>query len=118
VAECSVRQDEAIVCLEGEKRRMMNLHKMHIKLLATRLFEETFQKIVKKTVKPYFEHAKIVIAYDLSRMKALFNFRKMIWVQDRRKSKKNLQKWYQLALKPTRIIKANCTLPIFFNRKE
>jgi len=41
VTECSVKQDEAVVCLEGEKRRMMNLHKMHIKLLATRLFEET-----------------------------------------------------------------------------
>lgn len=118
VTECSVKQDEAVVCLEGEKRRMMCLHRMHIKLLATRLFEETLQKIVKKTVKPYFEYARTVITNDLAKMKALFNFRKMIWVQDRRKSKKNLQKWYQLALKPTRILKANCTLPVFFNKKE
>lgn len=97
---------------------MTQMHQMHIKLLATRLFQETFQKIINKTLKPYFEHARDVIEFDLSKMKAFFNFRKMIWIQDRRLQKKNLQKWYQLALKPTRIIKAACTLPVFLNKKE
>jgi hypothetical protein len=63
---------------------MNKLHTMHIKLLATRIFEETFQKIVKKTVKPYFEYAREVINNDVGKMKAAYNLRKMIWTQNRR----------------------------------
>jgi hypothetical protein len=56
-----IRQEEAVMGLEGEKRRMQNMHRMHLKLLSTRLFESTINKSIKRAKESHFEHLQRVV---------------------------------------------------------
>jgi hypothetical protein len=47
--------------LEGEKRRMQNMHRMNLKILSTRLLELTINKSIKRAKETHFEHLKRVV---------------------------------------------------------
>ena len=55
VNEMQDKQDDAVVSLEGEKRRMVNMHTKHVKLLSTKLIKEALNRTIKRNRELAFE---------------------------------------------------------------
>ena len=99
---------------EGRKWQVDSLHRMHIKLLATRSFEETFQKIICENKRFVLGHMKYVTTGFVNQFGAVHKFRSVLLNSNRRIVKNAMQRWFRLACRPINMIKINEQLPRFF----
>ena len=99
---------------EGRKWQVDSLHRMHIKLLATRSFEETFQKIICENKRFVLGHMQYVTTGFVNQFGAVHKFRSVLLNSNRRIVKNAMQRWFRLACRPINMIKINEQLPRFF----
>ena len=88
------KHSEAVCGLEGEKRRFDLLHIKHVKLLSTRLMQEALKKTVKRNLELAFEQVERSTSVEKHQFGAVWKFRNVILMQERRRVKKSLQHWY------------------------
>lgn len=99
---------------EGARDKRFGLHRMHIKLLATRQLEEILQDVVQRSKKQSLQQMQWVTRGYVNQFGAVYRLRNLILHRNSKLAKNALAKWFKLACDPLMLIEQNRQIPEFF----
>ena len=101
---------------DGAKDRLGGMHRMHVKLLATRQLEETLQKAFDRSKKSSIDQMLWVTRGYVSQFGAVYRLRCLMLHRNQRQAKNALARWFKLACDPPMLMKQNKEIPEFFSK--
>jgi len=78
------------------------MHKMHVKLLSMRIFEETMQKVLSRNRELAFEQLQRTTEISAHKTGAVLAFRKVLLNTQYKYARRLLHKWFQLVCDPVK----------------
>jgi len=89
---------------EGARDQMGGLHRMHVKLIATRQLEESFRKAFNRTKKNSLEQMQWVTRGYVNQFGAVYRLRNLILHRNSKQAKNALARWFKLACDPLMLL--------------
>ena len=91
------------------------MHKMHVKLLSMRIFEETMQKVLCRNRALTFDHLKQTTEISSLKSEAVLAFRKVLLNTQYGYARRLLHKWFQLVCDPVKRGAVFNKLPVYYD---
>ena len=105
---------DTIYLNEGARDHLGGLHRMHVKLLATRQLEETLQKPLRRNKKDSIDQMLWVTRGYVNQFGAIYRLRNLLMHQNQRLAKNALSRWFKLACDPMMLVEQNRRIPDYF----
>lgn len=94
------------------------MHKLHVKLLSMRIFEETMQKVLCRNRTLIFDHLKQTTEIIGLKSDAALAFRKVLLNIQYKYARRLLHKWFQLVCDPVKKGAVFNKLPVYYDKQE
>ena len=103
---------------EGARDRAGGLHRMHVKLLATRQLEESLKKMIDLRKKTVVDQMLWVTRGYVNQFGAIYRLRNLILHRNQRQAKSALIRWFKLACDPMMLMELNRQIPEFYAKRH